>query len=405
MKKYVDIVKNIFTLGKGAIFALITFSFTALHGNSVTQVTTVAGGLNCPRGLTYYNNALYVAESGLGAGTSEPALGVGFTGSITQIMNLYNENPLATRIVKGLASIGEFEGPSLDILGPSGVSIHSGNLYTIIGLSSGGVFNSYPSIDPDLTGMFGHLLKIKLDKLQSCNVKQNGRTCWRSIADVGDFNYVWTLANANAPFAPFDPGNPPVPQFPDANTVDVLAVDKRQYVIDAGANTLNEVRQNRTVRILAYFPNDVEFGDAVPTCVAQGPDGFLYCGTLAFVANAQSGGTGKSKIYRINPNSLSPTPDFNPEVWADGFGPITGCGFGKDNAFYVTEFTTNFPVSDLGQVVRIHIQSDGSAGKRTYLGYGSLHSPYGFAVDSKGSIYVSNNSTSGGNGEVVRVIN
>jgi len=42
--------------------------------------------------------------------------------------------------------------------------------------------------------------------------------------------------------------------------------------------------------------------DSVPTCVAQGPDGFLYVGTLAFGANLATGKV-QSKIYRINPST------------------------------------------------------------------------------------------------------
>lgn len=60
-----------------------------------------------------------------------------------------------------------------------------------------------------------------------------------------------------------------------------------------------------------------------------------------------------------------------------------------------------------GDVVRIAINQDGSAGPRTRLGVGALHAPNGFACGPDGSIYVSNNSTSTGagpvSGEVVRV--
>jgi hypothetical protein len=42
----------------------------------------------------------------------------------------------------------------------------------------------------------------------------------------------------------------------------------------------------------------------------------------------------QSKVYRINPNSTSIFLT-DADVWATGFHPITGCGFGLD-AFYVT---------------------------------------------------------------------
>ena len=39
--------------------------------------------------------------------------------------------------------------------------------------------------------------------------------------------------------------------------------------------TLDEVLADGTVQILAYIPN-TPISDAVPTCVAKGPDGALY---------------------------------------------------------------------------------------------------------------------------------
>ena len=110
----------------------------------------------------------------------------------------------------------------------------------------------------------------------------------------------------------------------------------------------------------------------------------------------------KGPIY----TSLGQRPRNRPTI-PPSANPITGCGFGRDGAFYVTEFSTHFPTSDLGDVVRIVIKPDGSAGARTTLGVGALHSPNGFASGPDGSIYVSNHSTSTAvdvtPGEVVRV--
>jgi sugar lactone lactonase YvrE len=140
--------------------------------------------------------------------------------------------------------------------------------------------------------------------------------------------------------------------------------------------------------------------------VAQGPDGFLYVGTLAFGANFATG-TPQSKVYRVNPNSQSIFLT-DADVWASGFSPITGCGFGP-GAFYVTEFFTFTPPSFPGDVIRIALNPDGSAGARTPMGVGALIQPNGFAAGPDGSIYVSNFSTfpgisnGGPVGQVVRV--
>ncbi len=196
----------------------------------------------------------------------------------------------------------------------------------------------------------------------------------------------------------------------------MLSVPGHQYVADAGSNTIDEVDANGSVRIIAFVPNPVlnlgwhlaPVSDSVPTCVAQGPDGFLYAGTLAFTAYFASGMSQQSKVYRIDP-SLSNAILTDADVWASGFYPITGCGFGL-GAFYVTEYWTTSPAAP-GALVKIALNPDGSAGARTTLGGGQLKFPNAFAAGPDGSVYVSNHSTSPGTpqspgapvGEVVRV--
>jgi hypothetical protein len=54
----------------------------------------------------------------------------------------------------------------------------------------------------------------------------------RAIANIGDFNFVWSKDHVD--IAPRD--------FPDANPCAVLALPDRIYVADAGTNTLTLVR-------------------------------------------------------------------------------------------------------------------------------------------------------------------
>ena len=360
------------------------------------QLTTVATGLNNPRGLAFGpGGILYVGEAGLGAGngTGGVGMGAGFTGSVGEIRNLSSSSPTYTRIITGLASNADSGG----VTGPDGVSpLGNGNLHIMMSESSIKIAADDPQVNPALANEFGKLLQSS----------QSGH--WKVDANVGDFNYLWAAQNANAPWAPAG-------QFPDANPYAVLSVPGHEYVADAGSNTIDEVNQDGSVRIVAFVPNPVlnlgghlvPVSDSVPTCVAQGSDGYLYVGTLAFGAYFASGNKPESAVYRINP-ALSNAILTSADVWASGFFPITGCGFSGDS-FYVTEYFTATPAA--GALVRIALNPDGSAGARTTMGGGMLRVPNGFAAGADGSVYVSNHSTSPGVaqtagapvGEVVRV--
>jgi hypothetical protein len=381
---------------KNLVIAFICLSYAGAMAQSITPVAT---GLNSPRGIAVGpGGSMYVVEAGLGSGDST---GIGLTGSVTEINGPGNSHSSQRRIITGLAST-ENEG---SIVGADGISVHgNGDIYIAVALSSQQLAGE-PGATAAALAQFGHLLKAS----------QGGQ--WKSAADVGGFDYEWTLTNKNAPFAPAG-------QFPDANPYAVLALGGHQYVVDAAANTINEVQANGSIRIVAYVPNPqlpavlggppvITISDAVPTCVAQGSDGYLYVGTLAFGANfARFAGLPfwptlppQSKVYRFLPDASS-SIQFLTEanVWASGFNPITGCGFGR-GAFYVTEFITQDSGYSTGAVVKTAINPDGSAGARTAMGVGLLHQANGFAAGADGSVYVSNYSTSAGIGQVVRVDN
>lgn len=127
----------------------------------------------------------------------------------------------------------------------------------------------------------GHLLKVS----------QGGKI--RNVSNVGDFDYAWTQQHFD--LAPRD--------FPDSNPYGVLALSDNLYVANAASNTLDLVHPNGTEEILAFFPNNT-IADATPTCVAQGPDGALYIGTLALVDSLTLGPS--AKVYRVDPSLADP---------------------------------------------------------------------------------------------------
>jgi sugar lactone lactonase YvrE len=159
----------------------------------------------------------------------------------------------------------------------------------------------------------------------------------------------------------------------NSNPYAVLALADRQIVVDAGANAVLQVVGSK-VSLLAVIPKNGR-SQAVPTSVAQGPDGSFYVGELGLGA-----GKGKARVWKI------PAAGGTPEVYATGFTAITGVAFGPDGSLFVTEFAKNFERGNMrGAVVRV-----APDGTRTRLGGKQLLAPTGAAVDTTGAVYVSN---------------
>ena len=361
----------------GAVLAVATLSQSSRAGaGPAIALTVVADHLQNPRGLAMSaDGRLFVAQAGdyTGSLTSSNT-----SGKITEIRAPAGTHPIVRDVATGLVSVFDPQG---ETLGLSGLSTDpDGNIFAIVAESNIG-----SGISPSL---LGHLLRVT----------RSGKVI--DQANVGDHDYRWTEAHQALAPNDFAPG--------DSNPYAVLADGDDLYVADAGANTLSVVHPDGQQQILAFFPNSaLRVGgvtyDATPTCIAKGPDGALYVGTLSLIPSIVFGPS--AVVYRVDPRRAQPN-DLSRVLslatpWATGLWPIGGCTFDHEGNFYGTELITNSGFSG-GDVVKIPFAQPATHVSLTTPG--SLQFPAGVAVSVEGSVYVVNKSTMNpGAGQVLRL--
>lgn len=329
-------------------------------GSSGPSVAVVASHLNNPRGLTWAKGAVYVAEAGRGGPShciTDPTGStscVGTTGSVSRVTWGHRE-----RIARGLISIASPGGIGAE--GMVAVSSDDGHLY-------GQFFGAPQEIPPGALPQW-------LSRRVAAQIGQVGRVSGGSfwpMAGVGGADFRWTADHAD-----LVPG-----QFPDANPNGLLVHRGLAYVADAGANTLS-IAGHGWSKVVAFLgtPKGSDT-DAVPTCVARGPDHAYYLGELLGGYYAP----GKARVWKL----WREDGTWHKKVWLRGLTTVQGCGFDQWGNFYATEFQTGGlnedpSASPLGDVVKV-----APDGTRTTLGTGRLFWPSGFAAGPDGSIYVSN---------------
>ncbi|REK21371.1 MAG: ScyD/ScyE family protein [Actinobacteria bacterium] len=148
----------------------------------------------------------------------------------------------------------------------------------------------------------------------------------------------------------------------DSNPYDVASLGSNAaLVVDAGGNDLLQVNRNGSVHVLAVFPDELvstanikalagcpesgaDFcflpeqipGQAVPTSVAIGPDGYYYVGEL----KGFPGPTGESNIWRVHPRASWAECGSSPDcvkVFDGGFTSIVDLAFDPKGTLYVVE--------------------------------------------------------------------
>lgn len=349
-----------------ACLAGFTFAPAAVLAQGVPEV--IASGLSNPRGIAFApNGALYVAEAGIGGpgpcvrSPSQPAQRCyGETGAITRI----KPEGGFERILSGLPSLalpgGFAEGGVADL------SFLGTSMYATFGWGG----------DPANRAELGDLGKVFGT---TWHVSPSGR--YQVIADVAAHE------TAN------NPAGGPV----DSNTYGILALPGRRIVADAGANALIELHASGHTRTLRVIPpiSVPATRESVPTSVALGPDGALYVGELTgfpFFAGAAS-------VLRLASDGSSL------ETFASGFTAIVDIAFDNGGALYVLEIargqSTPFPPPNPGLGAgRLKRKCPGETATVVLDG---LLFPAGVAIGPDDAAYVTNRSTLGTTGEVLRL--
>jgi glucose/arabinose dehydrogenase len=341
----------------------------------------IAQGLDSPRHLAFGSDGdLFVAEAGRGGtdlqfdGGEGPAT-MGASGAVTKI----DRRGRQTRIATGLASyanVGEnpdaptFEnaiGPhGITVLGDDGVIITNGGP-TEPKVNGTTVDREYLANGHPYADLFGRVLAIG----------KRGRVL--KLADIYDFE------RDNNPDA--EAGNPAV----DSNPVDVAVDGFKLVVADAGGNAVDVVKPYNRVSALTIFKNLDAGPQAVPTSVVIGPDHQYYVSLLTgfpFLPEA-------STIYKVDPRTGAQTPV------STGLTNMMDLAFGRNGTLYALSIDDNGLLAEGNEGA---IYAIDRAGNRTKLALpaGTLPMPGGITATND-ALFVTINSGSPGNGQVIRI--
>lgn len=312
----------------------------------------VMTGLHNPRGLAIDNHgSLYVAEAGQGGAAPCAVFSDGMTkcyGPTGRISRL--RNGVQEVVADGLPSNAPAGGNGA--VGPANVALEGGHLFVTDGLGANPL---NPAIQPFRALGQGWLIKV------------HPNSHWDPVLDISAFEA------AENPVGP-----------PDTNPYGLINTGGHRVLTDAGGNDLLEVHGNH-VQLLATFPSRPQRNtDAVPTTVAQGPDGSYYVGELS----GAPFNVGAANVYRVSGGQAT--------VFCSGFTAVISIAFGPDGHLYVLQFASAPGLTGPGVLYRI----DSGCTKTPVVT--DLFTPGGVVFGDDGAAYISQGSILASGGTVWR---
>ncbi|MBD2776263.1 ScyD/ScyE family protein [Iningainema tapete] len=361
-------------------------------------LTTVASGLNNPRGIGFGSDgSLYVAESGGGGDGSDgrcipsPSsqyipLCAASVGAITKITT----DGQKQRVVDNLPSIG-LRPAGEQGAGPADIKFDDkGNAYLLIGFA--GDPNNRDTVLKE-PGM-GQLYKVDLNT--------------GSLTTLADFAAYEAKNNVDGTDL-------------TSNPYAFRIQGDTAYVIDAGANTISSVDLNgggiKNVSAFplnplspnAELPNLDSLGDivfepsqqSVPAAIAFAPDGTLTVGEYTAFPYPVA----VARLFSVDPNTLQP------QVIADGFTEVTGVAYDPDGNLYVlqhmnqqewkaTEQGTGNIIGDISGSI-IKVSQDGT--RETIWSGNGLEAASELIFGPDGNLYTSNRSRYSDSGAILKL--